>query len=170
MLLKWIGGVCIIVSCGSVGFRIAANQRREERSLSALISVLDFMTCELQYRLTPLPDLCRKAAQNTPANLRRLFSLLAQELEDQVCPNVESCMRAALMKCGDLPENTRRALLSLGTTLGKFDLDGQIRGLEAAQQECALMLQHLQRNKDERLRSYQTLGICAGAGLAILFI
>ena len=62
MLLKWIGGLCILVGCGSTGFMISARQRREERCLRTLIHVIDYMTCELEYRLTPLPELFRKAS------------------------------------------------------------------------------------------------------------
>lgn len=170
MLLKWIGGLCIIIGCGSVGFRIAANQRKEERTLEMLKALISYMQCELQYRLTPLPELCRKTAAEASGNLRRLFLLLAQELDDQIAPNAESCMQVAISKCNDLPEKSQICLQSLGKTLGRFDLDGQVRGLDAVTSDCKRQIDALQHNKEERLRSYQTLGLCAGAGLVILFI
>jgi len=170
MLLKWIGGLCIILGCSYVGFRMASNQRREVQYLQMLQQQLEFMVCELQYRLTPLPDLCRKTAGEGSGALRKVFYTLAQELEDQISPNAERCMHSAISKCGNLPEITRNCLILLGKSLGRFNLDGQIKGLEAVCQDCKRHLEHLQHNKEERLRSYQTLGICAGAGIAILFI
>ena len=59
MSYKWIGAILIIVSCGVCGFSVAAGKRREERLLSQLMDVLQFMEADLQYRLTPLPELCR---------------------------------------------------------------------------------------------------------------
>ena len=54
--------------------------------------------------------------------------------------------------------------------LGKFDMSGQLRGLENARNVCRENLELLMYNKDRRLRSYQTLGLCAGAAVAILFV
>ena len=54
MILKVIGVILVIAGCGGVGFRIAANHRLEEKTLRQLIGILDYMECELQYRLTPL--------------------------------------------------------------------------------------------------------------------
>jgi len=170
MLLKWIGGICIILGSSGVGFKMAANQRKEERHLLMLISALDFMTCELEYRMTPLPDLFRKAASMITGNLSKLFLSFSAEMEDQISPNVETCLKAAVSKCDSLPRFTEECILSLGKSLGKFDVEGQLRGMEATRQECRQKLNQLQNNKEKRLRSYQTLGVCVGAGLAILFI
>jgi stage III sporulation protein AB len=79
-------------------------------------------------------------------------------------------MLVAIDKCTSLPEKTHCCLISLGRTLGKFDLQGQMKGMDTVIAECERELSKLQNNKEERLRSYQTLGLCAGAGLAILFI
>ena len=62
------------------------------------------------------------------------------------------------------------ALILLGRWLGRFDLDGQLKGLDAVRQECRRHLEELNNNREVRLRSYQTLGLCAGAAIAILFI
>ena len=60
MILKWIGVALVVAGCGSVGFKISANHRKEEKALRQLIGILDYMECELQYRLTPLPELWQK--------------------------------------------------------------------------------------------------------------
>ena len=170
MLIKVIGAILILISCGSVGFRIAAGQRREEVTLERLIGLLDYMECELQYRLTPLPQLCRDTASQALGVLQSTFLALAIELESQVSPDVESCMRVALCQQRQLPVKTFQCLRELGKSLGRFDVEGQIRGLEGARQACRRQLQLLRQNKDSRLRAYQTLGLCAGAAIVILFI
>ena len=55
MSFKWIGALMVVAGCGGVGFTMAAAYIREEWALRSLIGALDYMTCELQYRLTPLP-------------------------------------------------------------------------------------------------------------------
>lgn len=170
MNVKLVGAALIIAGCGGVGFSMAAAHRREEKALRQLIRALDYMGCELQYRLTPLPELCRCAAAESGGAVSQALVNLASELEAQVAPDAASCMNAALAKTQHLPQTARKNLLALGSSLGQFDLQGQLTGLEAARKQCRRELDELSKNRDVRLRSYQTLGLCAGSALAILFL
>lgn len=170
MNVKLVGAALIIAGCGGVGFSMAAAHRREEKALRQLIRALDYMGCELQYRLTPLPELCRCAAAESGGAVSQALVNLASELEAQVAPDAASCMNAALSKIQHLPQAARKNLLALGSSLGQFDLQGQLTGLEAARKQCRRELDELSKNRDVRLRSYQTLGLCAGSALAILFL
>ena len=167
---KWIGAILVICGCGGVGFSIAASYRREECALRRLMNALEFMECELRCHLTPLPELCRQTARESSGTIAGLFSTLARELDSQVAPDVQSCLRAARMVVGEIPGKVGQAWDLLGSTLGRFDLEGQIQGLETVRAFCRRELETLSRNRESRLRSYQTLGLCAGAALAILFV
>lgn len=170
MTLKIIGVILVIGSCGSVGFRIAANHRTEEKSLRNLIGILDFMECELRYQLTPLPVLCKRVAMEFPCIPGGFFAALAAEMEEQMSPDMESCVTRALYAQRNLPAITQKTIEVFGKTIGRFDLEGQLKGLDAVRSECKRNLDLLGNNRESRLRSYQTLGLCAGASLAILLI
>ena len=170
MMIKIFGVVMTVVGCGSVGFQIAANYRREEKSLLQLSLILEYMECELQYRLTPLPELCRQAGRTYKQIPGNVFLDLAAELESQISPDVSCCMSAVLRKNKNLPPITRKLLENLGMSIGKFDVSGQIKGFSSVNEECERNLNALSEGRDTRLRSYQTLGLCAGAALAILLI
>lgn len=170
MIVKMIGALLILTGCTAVGFRIAAAHHKEEHSLEALCFLLDYMQCELQYRMTPLPELCRKTASQSSGVMKEVFYLLAVELESQLFPDVTGCMDSALSKCKTLPVHSERCLRQLGKTMGRFDVEGQIVGLESSRQYCRRILKQLRNNKDNRLRSYKTLGLCAGAALVIIFL
>ena len=79
-------------------------------------------------------------------------------------------MHAVLTGNWHIPDSLREELKLMGKTLGRFDLDGQLRGLESVKDDCIRALEKLSDNRDVRLRSYETLGLCAGAALAILLI
>ena len=170
MIFKWIGAVLIILGSGGFGLSLAANHRREERNLQQMINGLDYMQCELQFRLTPLPDLCLQASREQKGNISAFLKVLSEELESQISPDVASCVRVAAAKSGQLPNRVRNALTLLGSSLGRFDTEGQIRGLEQVRQFCRDEIKNMNENKENRLRSYQTLSLCAGAALAILFV
>ena len=170
MSYRVMGAVLIFAGCGGFGFSIAANYKTREKLLRQLCCILDYMECELQYQLTPLPELCRHSVRNCRGILRDVFLNLSRELDWQTSPDAGSCMAAALRKSPNLPGELRKYLMHLGHTLGRFDLPGQLQGIKAVKQMCRAELKRLGRDRNSRLRSYQTLGLCAGAALAILFL
>ena len=170
MALKLVGVIFTIVGCGSVGFKIAANYRREERNLQQLLRILEYMQCELQYRYTSLPTLCRQIANTFKGSPGYIFMELATEIESQISPDASCCMKNIINKDQRLPPITKNVFADLGISIGKFDLNGQVSSIESVKDSCTRSLNHLRENKDARLRSYQTLSLCAGAALAILLI
>ena len=170
MQLKWIGAICVFASCCGWGLLAASRHRMKISALQQFISVLNFMICELQYRTTPLPQLCRLAGEQRQGNVKQVFMELARELDAQISPDAQRCMAAVLDRHCNLPIELRGLLGELGNKLGKFNLLGQVRALEDARNGAMEQLGELKKNKDERLRSYQTLGLCAGAAIAILLV
>lgn len=170
MSCKWIGAILVISGCGGCGFAMASRYRSEVQILLHLRRMIEYMGNELQYSLTPLPHLCRQVSEEAGGVLYRLFQDLSRELDWQLSPDVNSCMNAAVRKNPELPRSARRILLQMGRTLGSFDLPGQLKELESLRTSCDRELSILESNRDNRMRSYQTLGLCTGAALAILLI
>lgn len=170
MTPKILGAVLIIAACGGMGFSLAAVHRRKEQMLRQIMAAVKFMACELQYRQTALPNLLAMTAAETTGAISQIFLAVARELERQIAPDAACCMNAVLEQFPKLPEMVAQKLQLLGRTLGRFDLSGQLSGLETVSQLCKRDLDGLLLNRDARLRSYGTLGLCAGAALVILFI
>ena len=170
MSFKLIGAVLVLCGCGFVGFSTCAAYRREEHQLRQMLSAMDHMVCELQYRVTPLPELCRQASAQREGFVKLLFSNLASELDAQVSPDVQSCLAVAAAQSGSLSPRLEEAICILGASLGCFDLQGQLQGLESVRSYCSTELKQMADGREHRLRSYQTLGLCAGAALAILLV
>lgn len=170
MNFKWIGAAFIICSCTLVGFKFSAAYRTDEQDLRQLICALDYMVCELSYKRSALPDLCDVIGRERNGRIGRLFGNLAKELNAQISPDVQSCLAAAAVRSGSLSGRIQQAICIMGSSLGRFDLDGQIQGLESVRTYCREQLNEMSKDRDIRLRSYQTLGLCAGAALAILFV
>lgn len=168
MTLKWTGAILVFVSCAGFGFRLVAAHKKEERSLRKFLLALDLMECELQYQLTPLPELCHRAGKRSGGSVSWVLQALSDALICQMEPDVDCCMQRILETADTLSRREKRLYRSLGSSLGKFDLTGQLKGLQSVRGECIRELEILQRNQPERLRSYQTLAMCAGAALVIV--
>lgn len=160
----------ILAAGGGIGFAAAYHHRKEEAALEELIRTIDFLCAELSCNLTPLPELCLQAAIHSSGVVSHVFEALGNELNQQIAPEAEICMETVLTSCESVPVSVRNNLGYLGRNLGRFDLEGQLNGLEGAKQMCLRDLAGLQNNRDNRLRSYQVLGFCAGAALVILLI
>ena len=99
-----------------------------------------------------------------------VFRRLAGELDAQTEPEVDGCMQAALAKVPELSPTLRKIMKQLGRSLGRFDLTGQIQGLQAVREAVQTAQDRLDRERSSRLKCYRTLGFCTGAALVILFI
>ena len=170
MSIKWIGAMLIICSCGLVGFKISKSYRLEERNLRQLIGALDYMVCELRYRQSALPDICYQIGNERTGCIGKLFANLSKELNAQTSPDVQSSLITAAASIEEISGRVKEAICIMGSSLGRFDLDGQLLGLDAVRSFCQEQLRSMSKDRDARLRSYQTLGLCAGAALAILFV
>ena len=135
--------------------------------LGRLRAALEYMSCELSYRMTPLAALCRGAANGGLGG--QFLTALAAELEKGTAPDVQVCVYTLLTRM-EPTKLLRRQLAELGATLGRFDLPGQLRGLERSIRETEQALRSIREGAPERRRSYQTLGLCTGAAMAILLL
>ena len=149
---------------------VASRYRFKISVFQQLICASNYMICELQYRPTPLPRLCQMASEQSQGCVKKIFHELALELESQILPDARRCMVAVLNRYADLPIECQQILCELGSNMGKFNLQGQVSALESAKAIATEQLEALKKNKDIRLRSYQTLGLCAGAAIAILLV
>lgn len=170
MSFKIIGAILVVLGCGGFGFMLATSCKLEEKAMRQLSIALEYMECEIRYRLTPLPELCSRAASHCNGYIHNVLIDLSAELQLQKYPNVQDCMTIVLTKVKGASPMAHAALQRLGRSLGRFDLEGQLKGIQSVQEECKHNLQMLTCNQAVRLRSYQTLGLCAGAALAIIFI
>lgn len=169
MIYRIIGAILVFGGCGGFGFAMAASCRREERRLHSFLQAVEFMLCELEYRATPLPQLCRRASDIAGGAVGQVLLEIDRRMECLLDADAAASVEAALARVqpgGYLDE----LFLTLGQTLGAFDLEGQRRGLESALARAQQLLRQHRHDRCSRARSYQTLGLCAGAALAILFL
>ena len=169
-MYKLFGAALIIIASGGFGLSMVIAHKKEVQCLRAILAALSYMKCELQFHSTPLPMLCRKTSGVISGPVKQYFIELSSELDDQICPEIQSCSAHALSKVRQLPKSSCEMILVLSRTLGAFDLAGQLEGIDRAANQTELVLERLSSGQEQRLRNYQTLSLCAGAALAILLV
>lgn len=170
MSIKLIGAVMIVLSCGLFGFRLAAAYTNELRQLQDFRFSVSYLRNELCFRATPLPVLCAMGAKVSKGCVRSFWERLGVELEAQICPNTRQCVQNALVNIKRVPESLYDSIEMLGKTLGAFDVEGQMSSLD---QLCVYLdnkIEDFIAQQDHRVRTYRTVGICAGVAFAIILI
>lgn len=170
MIIRIIGAILIIGTCSAFGFKMSANYKLQQRQMEQLIQAFLFVSCEMSYRLTPLSQQFYQCCSLTTGAVQSFFRQASKELSDQINPDAVCCIHIALEKTTGLTPAAIKALKQFGSTLGEFDLDGQLKSLEQTLTLCKQTLAQLNAEQTVCTRNYQTLGICTGAALAILFI
>lgn len=168
-MIRLTGTVLIVSGCALFGYSLGAAHRTEEKLIRSLRSALQEMQWELKYRMTQLPELCELASSAAGGQIGDLLNTLAGKLRRREVEDIAGTVNA-LLNQKLFPRRVRRNLRLLGASLGRFDLEGQIQGLEAVRQQCCADLKELEENRVQRLRCYQTLAVCGGTALAILLI
>lgn len=170
MTLRLLGAGLVLLGCGGFGFSMAGAYRARERGLRQLIRALEYMECELQYLQPPLPQLCTATARILSGELKRVFQEMQAQMDQGNWVDAQACMEAVLSHHPALSPVLGQELLQLGQTLGQFDLTGQLSALRSLHQQCTQEQQRLAQEREGRLRSYETLGLCTGAALAVLLL
>jgi stage III sporulation protein AB len=170
MHIKWIGSVLIVAGFGGFGVSVCGRFRKERQLLQSMLSLISFLECQLRYQLTPLPDLCRQAGHACGGILEEVLLNFSRELDWQSSPDTESCMVEAIRKSRCLPRRIKALLCRMGTSMGRFDLPGQLQEFEQLRKICEQDLKQLSETLEPRVRTYRTVSLCAGAAAAILLI
>lgn len=170
MIIKWIGSICIIVSCGGFGISLAYKQLRELKLLEQWLRILLRIENEIRYHLRPISELFHMISCEENGIFENLFYKLSLELDNQIQPDVERCIHVALGTVNHMPDSIVEFVRYLGRDLGRYNVQEQLLGIERIRQLSEERRKELYRDKSRRIRGYQTLGLCAGAALVILFI
>lgn len=172
-MLRGIGALCVVAAASVMGFGFAGGVRRQERQLAAMLDALTFLKSEILYRKTPLAEtftLVTAAAQEQ--GTRAFFRCCAHAMRSDRTLRPMQVFQTALDRTAELSlaMPARQTLLTLGASLGEFDLDGQSRALELALARLSSQLRRLEEGSSARRRSYATIGVCAGLAVAVILL
>ena len=170
--MKLVGILIIVLSAGSMGFRIAASLKKRCQLLRQLSSALQVLKNEISFCGTPLPQAFALMAVSVQDAPERVFSSVARQMEQRRWLTPQHAMEQALTEQPELgwDVDTADLLLKLAAGLGKYDRDSQMQTIERVGAELECLLQAAEQERSIRSRTYKTLGICAGLAVGILLI
>lgn len=170
MHIKWIGSLLIVAAFGGFGISLCSRFRGERQLLQGMVTMLSFLECQLRYQLTPLPELCRQAGHISGGLLEEIMLNFSRELDWQTAPDPDSCMKEAIRKSRSIPLRAKGLLYRMGSSLGRFDLPGQLQAFEQLRLMSEQELKQLSETLEPRIKTCRTVSLCAGAVVALLLV
>ena len=168
--IKLLGAILIIGASTWVGLHASRSVKRLDRRLRELCDSLELMKNELCFTNTSFEPLCRRLSESARGEVSTFFRELSQQAGTKDFSPVGAAKRASDAAKLNLPPASFFALERLIDGFGRYDLDGQLRQIELAQQELSAQLARNREDMDSRCRTYELLGICTGAAVIILVI
>lgn len=170
MWVRIIGAAVTVSACSAFGFGVAFDYHRRVRMLRDFLACLQEMELALQEQPVPLPELVFRAGQLGKGNVYMLMRAYSDCLRRGLCADAAGCMCLALQQIPIEDRCLHRYFSELGRNLGRFDMPGQLRGLQSLSASAARKLSQLEQEQSAAVRVYRTLGVFGGLALAVLLM
>ena len=170
-MIRLVGALLTAAGGAFWGFAAARRLRRRARVLRQLAGAMEQMEREISFRLTPLPEVFAALSQEYSGPVGALFAGCVQEMDGLDRQPMAKLWRQALAEAPlDLDGRGLRALEELGEVLGRYDGDSLCIALKQACGELIAAAEEAEREREQKERMEQILGLTAGALLVILLV
>lgn len=164
-MLRLLGAVLIIGAGSALGMSAKQKLSRHIAAIASMIDALDYVTAELSYQQTPLPDIISQLADGQDRIAAKLFGEIRNRMQQKgglsLSFHWQSSVRDLSSELG-LDQQDTEALTQCAVYLGRYQLEQQLVGLKhtRAKLERAQMEACEQFRKQGNL--YRTCGLALG--------
>ena len=141
-MIQYIGAGIVIAGCTLLGCSGAERSRQHSRALRSLIGLLERMDGQLEGLLTPLPQLMAelsRQAEQPAAEFCANAVWFAEKRGASFRGAWERAVEETESLC--LLEEEQMALRSLGSVLGRTELETQLRAIRRTKKRLELFLE-----------------------------
>jgi stage III sporulation protein AB len=157
-----LGFICIIIGCGGLGVLAYLRLSDRVKTLAAFSSLAGRLSCEIGFRLTPLPELPGRLPALSVFWDKMAYHPYGDESFSEAWSRAASRL--------DLPQIDRALLCEMGDILGRYDADNQSKTLLALREQLDISLGNARDKLKACGRLYASAGILGGLMLAVILI
>ncbi|MBS6643274.1 MAG: stage III sporulation protein AB [Clostridiaceae bacterium] len=171
MLIKMIGGACVIAASSGLGISMAGQWKKRLELLEQLRKMIFLLKGEILYANAPLEEAFERVGNKSGGVLGTLFTAVSQRIRNQ-CGEPFFTMWIEEINGMDsrilLSKEDRQSLISFGEHLGYLDCEMQERTILLYLEQLDLTIAYLREHQREKSRLYTSLGIMGGLFLTIV--
>lgn len=173
MMLKIVGAILIVTSCGMGGIVYSNRYINRLDNLKSLSICIEMLRSEITYGHIPLPQASRSIAEKVRGPVADIFYDFSDELISRKGYTAHQAFKRAVDKnAGRLCINQEEMGLfrTLGNMMGTSDTANQEKSLNLLSKQLEVLIERAMSEKDKNVKIYRNLGLLGGIGLAILLI
>lgn len=170
-MIRLLGAVLLTGGSAALGFSAVRHLDGRVHDLRELVAGLEVMERELQWKMTPLPELLLRAAEETDGQPSHFFDLSGRGAEHLNGRSFSKVWHQAAEACQMRLETADLCLLEqLGGVLGRYDAESQKQALAASVSRLEEQRVQAEEQRARLGKVYGMLGVTAGVFLMILLI
>lgn len=169
-MVRLLGAVLVAGGAAWAGLSAAEGLKRRVRALDALADGLSLLEQELELDSPPLPELMERLIPRSAGPAKTLFQGCRENLERLNRESFSYSWRRLTETLPGLDEEARRALSSLGDTLGRCDWQEQQRRVAAVRGRIETLRAQAEEEQRRQGKVCRALGAAGGAFLVILLL
>ena len=172
-MLKAVGALLVILSCGAMGYGKSLSYTKRQRELEEIQKMLYFLLGEITYRREALPEaMVRVADKIRPplSDFLREVSRAAKEYQGERFSKIFSQKAEKYLKETSLTKTDLEEFIRLGEDLGYMDITMQENTINLYLEELKGEILKTEKEGPDRKKMYQALGLMAGMFLAIMLV
>ena len=169
--LRYVFLIAILIGSTSIGFLISKGYKNRVLELRCFSNLINILQNKIKFTHKPLCDVLEEVSNiKTNTRIAQIFSKTAKNLEKQTCE--EALDKAITEEKVFLNLNVEdiELIKTLGTVLGKTDIDGQMSEIN---QFNVLFANQIAKAEQEQLKNekmYKSLGTIVGLVIVIILI
>ena len=173
MQAKIFGAILIIFTAYWYGVLIGSKYKNRVKNLESLLIAMEMIHAEINYGLTPLPEVFRKIGQSISKPVGALFLRTSREME--------SCRGKSALECWtdavnahknelEFNEKQLEQLEKLGMVWGKGNKSGQLKQVVLIQSFVRHALESANHELEKNDKLWRYLGLLGGITLVIFLL
>jgi stage III sporulation protein AB len=167
-MLKFLGAMLIVVSCGATGIALAESLRKRIDTINALYCLLNDFSISIQYTAPTVWQLLENAYSN-PEFCKLKFLEIFHENFNQTIPFNE-LWNTSINKDYSLKSEEKDILYSLGNSLGRVGCDESVSNLHLAMDRLKNLHSKAIEDYSKNGNLYRWVGILIGIAVSIMVV
>lgn len=167
-MLKFLGAIFIIISCGVVGISLAESLRKRVHILNTLYCLLNDFSISIQYTAPTVWQLLDNAYNNPEFDNIIFLKIFHNNFNQDISFN--ELWNISISKDYSLKSSEKDILYSVGNSLGKVGCDESISNLHLAMDRLKHLHTQAIDDYSKKGNLYRWIGILIGVAISIMVV
>ena len=159
----------IVAGSTSIGFIISKGYYERLDELNAFNTLINILQNTIKFTKLPLKDIFEQIGNITiKTRVKNIFINCSQKIKDTTLENAWKQAIDEEMDYLNMKNEDFDVIETLGNTLGKTDIDGQMNELNQFKERLNIQIKQAEEEKRKNSKMFKSLGTIAGLVLVII--